>query len=451
MTRTPLALVLALSAAVTPLVAAAQDASPLHAGPMLGPVGARSAAVWVQTSRAASVQLRYHPLDRPEEARLTPALLADAAEQHALTVWLEALAPATSYAYELYLDGALVPRPYPLRFTTRRAERGDPADVTLVAGSCAYLERAPWDEADPADRAPYAIFGAMAAAAQGADAMIWLGDNVYLRRGDLDGPAGIAGRYRSDRALPELAPLLAAAPQLAIWDDHDFGPNNSDRAFAFKQAALATFARYWPAHGYGLADAPGVFRRVTLEDLDLFLLDCRYHRAPNDWPAGPDKLALGLAQLEWLKAGLASSRAAFKLIVVGNQVLNEVSPYESLRGFADTDALLAWLASARIEGVVLLSGDRHHTELLRAPREGLYPLYELTSSPLTSRVHRFDEEHPEHDNPRRVPGTLVQEHNFAVLRVHGPRADRKLALEARDRTGRVLWTHEVARRELSLD
>src|SRR5690606_10494226 len=115
-----------------------------------------------------------------------------------------------------------------------------------------------------------------------------------------------------------------------------------------------------------------------------FLLDDRYHRAPNTWPAGPDKLALGAAQLEWLMSGLASSRAAFKLIVCGNQVLNEVSPYESLRGFADRDALLAWLARERIEGVVFLTGDRHHTELLRAPREGLYPLYELTSSPLTS-------------------------------------------------------------------
>ena len=34
---------------------------------------------------------------------------------------------------------------------------------------------------------------------------------------------------------------------------------------------------------------------------------------------------------------------------------------------------------------MFLSGDRHFTELLKVERPGTYPLYEFTSSPLTSR------------------------------------------------------------------
>ena len=38
----------------------------------------------------------------------------------------------------------------------------------------------------------------------------------------------------------------------------------------------------------------------------------------------------------------------------------------------------------KIEGVVFLSGDRHYSELTKTEFEGLYPIYELTSSGITS-------------------------------------------------------------------
>ena len=67
---------------------------------------------------------------------------------------------------------------------------------------------------------------------------------------------------------------------------------------------------------------------------------------------------------------------------------------------------------------------RPHRELLVHKPSGGYPLYEFTTSPLTSGAHRFRKDHPEWKNPRRVPGTLVQERNFGVLKLTGPRADR---------------------------
>jgi len=430
--------------------AAAEEPTRLHAGPMLGYVAKRSAAVWLQTRRAADVQLRVHPADDPAAARLTGAVRTRAAEDFAHTFVLADLEPGVRYAYEVYVDGRRVAPPYPLDFTTRPLweHRAPPPEVTLLVGSCAYVNEAGYGRPGEPYGGEHEIFRSMAEVP--ADAMLWLGDNVYLREVDWDTPEGIAARYRHDRALPALQPLLAATAHYATWDDHDYGPNDSDRTYPLKAAALEAFARYWPAVRYGLPAVPGVFQTFSIGDAQVFLLDGRYHRTPNRAPAGPHKTCFGPAQLQWLKEALVASRARFKLVASGNQFLNDVTPYESLAHHfpAELEELVGWVAEQRIEGVVLLSGDRHHTELLRRELPGGYPLYELTSSPLTSRAHGFGEGHPEFANPLRVEGTLVSERSFGVVRLTGPADDRRLVLEARAVDGGTLWRREVARSAL---
>ena len=103
------------------------------------------------------------------------------------------------------------------------------------------------------------------------------------------------------------------------------------------------------------------------------------------------------------------------------------------------ERLLADLRDRRVDGVVFLSGDRHHTELIRHDRDS-YPLYDFTSSPLTSGAY---DPVAEHNNPGRVEGTLVSERNFGLIRVSGPRADRVLALETYDSAGEQLWSYTI--------
>ena len=113
---------------------------------------------------------------------------------------------------------------------------------------------------------------------------------------------------------------------------------------------------------------------------------------------------------------------------------------------AEQQELLDFLRTARIEGVVFLSGDRHHTELLKRQEPGLYPLYEFTSSPLTSNGRRIPEEE---NNPRRVPGTWVTAtRNFGIVEVTGPPKERVLTLRTLDGTGKELWKREIRRAEL---
>jgi alkaline phosphatase D len=431
-----------------PSLALAED-DPLHAGPMLGYTALRSATVWVQTTRPVEVQLRYHPAENAEAARLTAPTRTAAEADHALTVLLDGLEPGTTYHYEVYLDGERVQRDYPFRVTTRTLWqwRTAPPEVRVLLGSCAFINETPYDRPGRPYGGGYEIFDVMAA--EGADAMVWTGDNVYLREVDYYTVEGILARYRHVRGLPELRRLFAAQPHYAIWDDHDYGPDNSDRTYALKGPSLEVFKRYWPAVQYGAPGVPGVFQRVQLADAELFLLDNRYHRSPNDMPGV--KTFLGAAQLQWLREALVSSEARFKLIVVGNPILTQRSPYESISRLfpEELEQILGWIREQKVEGVVFFTGDRHHTELVRREQDGCYPLYDYTNSPLTSGTYPMKDGHPELDNPDRVEGTLLQERNYGLFELKGPKADRRIVLIAKTADGTEAWRHEIRHAELT--
>jgi alkaline phosphatase D len=181
----------------------------------------------------------------------------------------------------------------------------------------------------------------------------------------------------------------------------------------------------------------------------FFLLDDRYYRSPNLWPDGPDKTMFGARQLEWLKQALVSApRNAIKIIAGGNQFWNRPHRFEGWHQFAiEQRAFAEWLAARRIDGVLFVSGDRHYTELLKIDRPGAYPLYEFTSSPLTSRpFERVDA--AERDNPDVVAGTLVPKRQFGMIKVSGPGDDRRLMLESYDTDGALSWRYEVRARDL---
>jgi alkaline phosphatase D len=402
-----------------------------------------SITLWAQTDGAASVAVDFAPESVPGEPRRIERTTR-AEDDFVAHLRLANLDPGTAYRYAVSVDGKRV-REGGFRTQPFWAFRGDPPDVSIALGSCAYLNDR-FDRPNDRWKPAYGIYDAIAARAP--DFMLWLGDNVYFREPEWTNAEGMSARYRQYRELPELARLWTATSHLAIWDDHDYGPNDSDTSFVGKGNALASFKRYWPNPTFGLPGTEGVFGMVTIGDVDLFLLDDRFHRYPNRYPRTPEKTMFGAAQLEWLKQALLSSRATFKVVAAGGQFWNQANRFEGLHDYpADKKALYDWLVEQRIGGVVFVSGDRHFSELLRVPRPGTYPLYELTASPLTAGVF---ENLPdvERENPDLVPGTLVLQRNFGMLRVIGPRGARVLAFESYDAEGTLLWRREVKAGEL---
>ena len=414
----------------------------LVAGPMLADVTQRGATVWVQTDRPALVALR---VAGPGAARVTEPV--PTAPDGTAAVELFGLEPGTAYRYTVLVDGAEVARPYPTALRTQPLWqwRTDPPETTLAFGSCFYDNDPAYERPGDPYGGPTDIFEAVRTAGpdgRAPDAMLWLGDNLYLREVDWWSPAGIGYRYAHARRHPDLQALLAAAPHYATWDDHDYGPNDSDRSYIHKDAALATFQRYWPNPTYGHDGVRGVFTQFQVGDAEVFLLDNRTHRSPNDAPE--PRTVLGEAQLGWLLDALTASRAPLKVVALGGQFLNPTPIFETYALIApeERQRILDGIAEREIDGVLFLSGDRHHGELIRIERPGTYPLYEFTSSPLTAgaSTYALRENSPERENAARVPGTLVAgARNFGTLTLAGPRLDRTLTLRAFGAAGELLW------------
>ena len=432
-----------------PAAAEPGGAGRLAAGPMLADVTHRGAAVWVQTDGPTDVTLTVRAAGGAEVVRTVTAATGP---DGTATLRVDGLEPGQTYGYAVEVGGGAVSFPYPTAFTTQPLWqwRADPPAFTVAFGSCHYANDPAYDRPGDPYGGPTAIFEAIRRASP--DLMLWLGDNVYLREVDWWSAGGIADRYAHSRTEPDLQPLLAAVPHYATWDDHDYGPNDSDRSYVLKGEALDTFTRYWPAAARGLPGVPGVFTHFQWADAEFFLLDDRYHRAPNDAP-GPDRTVLGREQVQWLLDALTGSRAPFKVVALGGQFLNPAPVFETYAAVAPAERafLLDQIRLRGIDGVVFLSGDRHHGELVRVDRPGTYPLYEFTSSPLTAGASTaaLDPDSPEYENPARVPGTLVAgRRNFGTLSVSGPRTDRTMTMRAHGADGAVLWERTVRAADL---
>lgn len=431
--------------AIAPTLVFAQ-AGLLKSGPMLGYSEMTETVIWLQTSKPAAAQVKYWPKGQTGQAATSAVINTSSGGDHIARFTLTGLTMGTKYDYEVWLNGAKVTRPYPTQFQTQPLWqwRTEPPEFKVAIGSCLYVNDAPTDRPGK----PYGNDTELMTnlAATKPDLMIWLGDNTYFREADWGSESGIRYRWGHTRAYAPMQALLASTHHYAIWDDHDFGPNDSDWTYNQREAALRAFKDYWANPTYGTADTAGIFGRFMWGDVEFFLLDDRYHRSPNRLDQGPDKKMFGDAQFKWLKESLVNSSAPFKVVANGNQVLNSNQRFERLADFAEYQLLLDWIKKEKIDGVLFLSGDRHHTELLKVDQEGGYPLYEFTSSSLSSGGGRVKEEE---NNPLRVPDTWVTEsRNFGLLEFSGKRTDRVLTMRTIDDTGKERWKVSVNAKDL---
>jgi alkaline phosphatase D len=425
----------------------AQASERLTGGPMPGYPAMRSARIWLQASGAADAQIEYWPEGKPSERWKTESVELLAENDYSTHVEITDLQPGQNYEYRVLIDG----QPQSTGETTLRFKtvplwqfRGPPPNLTIALGSCAYINDDPYDRPGEPYGGEFQIFDSIAQSKP--DLMLWMGDNIYLREVDYDSPSGMNYRYRQARSFPPLQRLLQSTHHIATWDDHDYGPDNSNSSFALKESSLQLFKRYWANPSYGQPGVPGVFTSFSYGDMDFFLLDDRYYRDHDNQPESAGKQMFGEAQLRWLKNALMASDANFKFVVNGSQVLMSNRRSESWKNFTTEQAgFLDWLARAKIGGVVFLSGDRHMTKMAKYPRTDLYPLYELTCSPLTSGFRDPSKDTPD---PHIIPETVVGARNFCTLAVSGESNKRVLTVSSHDSNGKQLWERSIEAAEL---
>ncbi|QDK82340.1 alkaline phosphatase family protein [Spirosoma sp. KCTC 42546] len=417
----------------------------LQSGPMVGYSEMREVMLWVQTKQPAKVQIRYHEVDKPTVNYLTNEVQTN--RQTAFTAHLLAdqVEPGKKYTYELLIEGQKVSLPYPTQFQTQPLWqwRTDPPTFHFGVGSCTYVNEPEVDRPGKPYGDGYEIFTSIAA--KKPDFMLWTGDNTYTREVDWNTRSGVLRRYTHTRSLPEMQPLLANTHNYATWDDHDYGPNDADRSYWLKPVTLEAFKLFWANPNFVFPE--GCAGTFFWNDCQFFLLDDRTFRAPNDMPDGPEKAYYGDKQIQWLMDAMTFSKATFKFIVTGGQIVNPTEAFENYSIYGtERNRLFKAITDAKIPGVLFLTGDRHHSILHKLDRAGTYPLYDLTISPLTSSVAqpRADEL----KQPTYVANTLVAERNFGLLSVSGPLKDRVLTIKVYDQKGTERWTREIRANEL---
>lgn len=425
-----------------------EESHRLASGPMPGHSAMRAVSIWLQGTGADEVRLDYWPEERAEQIRSTTPVLLLPEQQYTAQIEIGALEPATQYEYRVLMDGKPVAIPQRLTFKTQPLWqwRSDPPSFRMVTGSCLFINEVAYDRPAKPYGDKYEILEHITN--RKPDMMLWLGDNVYLREADFDSPWGIAERYRHTRALPQLQPLLRGSHHYAIWDDHDYGSDNANQSFTFKQQSLELFKRYWANPAYGQSGDDGIFASFGFSGVDFFLLDDRWYRNSDAAPDTDSKTMLGKTQLEWLKDALLESRAPFKIIANGSQMLNRFSGRgrESWSHFTkEQSAFLDWLEETRVPGVLFLTGDAHYSALSVIERNESYPLYELVCSPLTAGPRR---KAFEPGKAQLVPGTHVDERNFCQLEFSGPAKARRLTISVFDADGKAKWSKEIVSSEL---
>ncbi len=424
---------------LAPLFVSAQ----IKSGPMLGYSDMKEVLIWVQTEKAAQVSIRYWEKGDNKMIHKTDPLKTEKAQAYIARIIADEVSMGKKYEYEVVIDGKKMFFDYPLEFQTQELWqwRKDPPAFSFIFGTCNYVNETETDRPGRPYGGADEVYAAMHA--KKPDFMLWGGDNFYYREPDYT-RTGMIHRNNHTRSAKAMQPLLANVHHYAIWDDHDFGPNDSDRSFPLKYTSLEMFKMYWGNPNY-IFPNEGITGKFQWADVEFFLMDDRWFRAPNEIN-DPNKDYWGQKQLTWLLDALSSSKASFKFIVNGGQVVSPAKILENMANYeVERTYFLKELKNRNIPGVLFLTGDRHISDLNKLNRPGTYPLYDLTVSPMTAgKSDAFKQDY----NETLVEGTLLTERAFSKIEVSGPLKDRTLNITLFNVKGDVLWTKAIKSTEL---
>jgi alkaline phosphatase D len=301
---------------------------------------------------------------------------------------------------------------------------------TIAFGSCAY------------ETQPQPIWNDIAASQP--DVFLFIGDNQYADvqtdaqgnriRGPVTNPARFKEAYDMVAAIPEFASFRATTPFMGTWDDHDYGVNDGGKEFSLKQESQQAFLDFFEfAKDDPIREQEGIYHSKVFNsggrDVQIIMLDTRYHRDPLNKRPGPrpegfgsylptaDKSRSMLGEEQWLWLSKQLLRPAdVRIIVSSIQVVAYEHRWESWGTMPhERDLLYKLIEQAGAENVFFLSGDRHLMEISKdIGQKGddvPYPIYDFTASGLTQSFREVSE-----GNSFRV-GEVVRDTHYGLVEI----------------------------------
>jgi alkaline phosphatase D len=277
------------------------------------------------------------------------------------------------------------------------------------------------------------------------DFFIYLGDNIYSDTYSMD---TLRMNYNILAAKPEFQKLKASTKIFATWDDHDFGLNDAGRHYPYKEQSKKIFLNFFGIPDSAVLERPGIYYSKILSGhtrrIQLIMLDLRtfrdkllpyngnrdgntrysYEMEYSPYTTG-DSTMLGAAQWQWLEKQLEVP-ADIRIIGSSTQFGITHNGYEAWANFPhEQKKMLDLIKNKKANGVLFISGDVHYAELSKIDEPGLYPVYDLTASGITST---WDFATP---NDNRIDGPVMENH-FGVIRIDWNKKDPEIALQIYD-------------------
>lgn len=217
---------------------------------------------------------------------------------------------------------------------------------------------------------------------------MWIGDAVYT-----DGRVAkeMERSYLDLFNHPNYVRARTQVPIIGVWDDHDYGRNNSGAENPIKKEAQQIFLNFLGEQmGSARRTQEGVYASYDVVHegikIKLILLDTRYFRGKANQKTSE---FLGEAQWTWFEDVLDKSQADLHLIVSGTSVLSGKLPAsEQWENFPDEMArLFAVIQKRKAKNVVFLTGDRHFAGVIERKVSGA-SYVEIMSSGINHDVIR---------------------------------------------------------------
>ena len=278
---------------------------------------------------------------------------------------IEIPTPGAWYRYVFYVrsdDGAWVSRSPVGRF---RAALAPDALETLKFGAVACCF-----QGLPPRPLEHAAFN------RELDGFLFLGDSIYNDGSETQ--AEFHESWAQNLTKSSIQTLRGSTSVLATWDDHEITDNFDPESVSVElfEIARQSFFDVMPLRRE-VDDTPErLWRSVKWgATVEIFLLDSRSERTPSKRQS-EDGEYLSRAQMTWLKEGLSSSNAKFKLIMNSVPISDfpgffDAAPEDRWEGYpAQREEILAYIDDEEIPGVLWVAGDFHLASVQRVSVSG---------------------------------------------------------------------------------
>ena len=363
-------------------------------GPLVGHTDANSSHIWARLPSEGEYSVELKELGHEQ----WKTFKSEAKKENDLCItWnMENLNPSTVYNYRLRQGKKILVEGDDLFFKTAPLS-GSNSEVHIAFGSCADTGQGNGD-----------VWNRMAQS--NIDALVLLGDTPYMDITDLDVQRE---KHRAFSSFPQFSNLVRSVPFWDSWDDHDFAYNDSDGTAEGKEVSLKAFKEYRALTSYGNGKE-GIYTSFEYGPVEVFILDTRWWSwTEPSFADSSKKTLLGREQWKWLKNGLKSSKAPFKIIACGmiwdDKKNTEKDDWETYSH--ERKALFDFIGEQKISGVVLIGGDVHVSRVLRYPTKEQvgYPLYQFITSPLHDRtIESLNVPHPDLIRDAVIPNTFMK-------------------------------------------